>query len=140
MGEPICLHSPAAPQFAVASAAANALAVALERLGWSLRNVEIDLAEGRARITLRRDSLHVTLDAQHGRVTIEREIVEARVSKNVRAPQLGGLDRVLLGRQRFDGLRVAMRSLAHYVADNTPGLDRLAGRDIFRPLLAEVRP
>lgn len=116
------------------------VAFALERIGWILTNVEIDVPSESARIELKRGDLRVVFDCRRGRSTIERERwrVEAervgrksdRFVAETRRPEF-------IGRIKLRGMRAGLRALAHYVADNAArSLTHAEGRDMFRPLLS----
>lgn len=114
--------------------------VALERIGWSPRALEVDAVRGRVRLELVRlsDARRVTLDAREGRrASITRE---ASVTRRVVIGRRGDrmpVDRLsyeLLGRSYHEGWRSAMRALAHYVADNG-GASRIEARNVFRLIM-----
>lgn len=121
-------------------ATAQSLVIGLERIGWSLKNVDIDLVSETARVELRRGNLEVIFDARNGRASITRGFVTTRTERvgrrgdSYRAETLGY---EFAGRQSGLGLRSGLRALSHYVADNAPvAITHEQARNLFRPLLA----
>lgn len=119
------------------------LASALGSIGWELRRLDLDASTGEAVITVRHNSRLVTLHADRlGRASIERENLVTRTEMvgrrgdRFRAECLGT---EFVGRQRFEGIRSAMRGLADYIADNS-NTPRIEARAWFRPLLAQELP
>ena len=111
----------------------------LDRAGWRLLNVEIDLSSETARVEVRKGDLHVTFDARNGRATLTREIVTL-----CRVDQLVGSGRWrperlhtrFIGRQSYEGVRSGLRAMSNYLADNAkvPTL-RADVRDAMRLLM-----
>lgn len=111
----------------------------VESIGWEPRAIEIS-DTGRIKIELKRDSLRVYLTRDElNRVSISRE---RWVEENEPVGRRGDrfiakkLRAEFLGRQSCAGIRAGMRTLAHYIADNS-GLQRIEVKNIFRPLLAD---
>lgn len=107
---------------------------ALDRLGWDLLSCEVDTVHGTFRLEVRREALHVTLDARNGRVLLEREVVRQRQARNVRHTHGQIWDREFLGRRHPEGLRHGLRMLANYIQDN--GAPQLEARAAVALLLA----
>lgn len=119
------------------------LASALGSIGWELRRLDIDASTGEAVITVRHHALLVTLYADRlGRASVERENLVTRTElvgrRGDRFPA-ECLGTEFVGRQRFEGVRSAMRGLADYIADNS-NVPRIEARAWFRPLLARELP
>jgi hypothetical protein len=113
---------------------------ALQTAGWELRSVEADLVLGRLDITIHRNDgrwVHARLEAN--RCSVERWQREARFGRpqgrTGTVPSQDCVNDVFLGRFNFPTPVSAIRSLADYVTDNSPKLQGLTGRDIFRPAL-----
>jgi len=130
---------PAAGSLAITTSG-KALELALESIGWQLLSVEIDVAAQTARIELVQGDLRVTFDARNGRTSIARELMERtrrRVGRKGDFIVAEEIETRFSGRQSCGGFRSGLRTLAHYVADNSPrALTHSEARDIFRPLLA----
>lgn len=107
--------------------------VALERLGWDVLSCEVDLVHETFRLEVKREALHVVLDARNGRVLLEREAVRQRQARNARHTHGQIWDRELLGRCRPEGLRHGLRMLANYIQDH--GAPRLEARAAVALLL-----
>lgn len=125
----------------------SAVSYALATLGWEVQAAELDLVAGRALLELRRaDGLLVTLAADgHGRASVTREKTALRRGTCGAGGARGSgyvVERIateFLGRTRYEGLRAALRGLAHYVADNSAVPVRLAdSRRIFAALLDDT--
>jgi hypothetical protein len=118
----------------------RSLVVGLERIGWQLLAVDIDLDAETARIEMRRGALCVTFDAQHGRASITRDLIEretVRVGRRGDSFRAERIKTCFLGRERGLGLRSGLRALSHYVADNAAvAITHEQARNLFRPLLA----
>lgn len=124
---------------------------ALERLGWELCFVDLDLVAERGRVQVKRfDGVLVTLDADKrlGRASLTRERVVTRrdtFRPDARGPSVP-VDRCtteFIGRTKYDGVRSAARALADYIGDNPqPGLKiengRKHGRVAMRAVLGSV--
>ncbi len=119
---------------------AKSLGAGLAAIGWEVRALDLNAAEGKAVMTLRRSdgrSLHVSTDT-HGAV-VERWAHEA---PNLRPAYKGGKKGIenarFIGRDRVPGFRSALRLAARYLADNPapgrPALDSGAARNILRPI------
>jgi hypothetical protein len=112
---------------------ANAATV-LDRLGYRLLDVEIDVDAGRARVEVRRhDGYTLTLDLRHGAGTITREmlrretVVVGRRSDRFRADRLS---MQFLGRIRVSGdARAALQAFANTIDDNPATAHRLNAHD-----------
>lgn len=121
---------------------ANALACVLERAGWELLALEINMTTGRARIELVGAHRYVTFDADPlGRASLT---VENRLKETVAVGRRGDRTRVertkmkFVHRERFDGTRSGLRGLCHFLADNAPHegfLTRGDTRNAIRALL-----
>lgn len=96
----------------------KAIVYAMESMGWELLSVDINAHAGSMRIESRRfDGLLVTLDYRNGKSTVTRErLLHRRVSYRGMVHDM--IDTEFLGRQKFDGVRPAMRCFANYVEDN----------------------
>lgn len=125
----------------------SAVSYALATLGWDVQAIDIDLVAGRAKIELRRaDGLLVTLAADgHGRASVTRELTVLRRGTCGAGGARGRgfiVERVateFLGRTRYEGLRAALRGLAHYVALNSAVPVRLAdSRRIFAAIVDDT--
>ena len=120
---------------------AKALACGLERHGWSVRNVDIDLVAGRAVVELHRfDGRWVYLDARtDGSTCVERWQRRATVTRYRGGPQCDSFEDQFLGRSRAEGPRAGLRTLCNYLADNPmpgfPALTASDARNLFRPVL-----
>lgn len=129
-----------APSGVACSAELRSLSTGLERIGWALVNVEIDVPSEAARIELRRDRLFVTFDAKGGKASITRETLAHETVKFGRRGDIFRADRVrfeFLGRTSGLGLRSGLRALSHYVADNAlRPIAHEQARNLFRPLLS----
>lgn len=113
--------------------------VSLERLGWNVTSVDIDLVRGTARIELRRGDRLVTFDARNGRATTTRERIRRTLATVGRRGDVTVVERLQLefvGRERHEGIRSGLRWLANYVGDNAtrPAL-RGEARAAFRLIL-----
>lgn len=110
----------------------------VESIGWEPKAIEIS-DTGRIKIEIKRGSLRVYLTRDElNRVSISRE---RWFEENEPVGRRGDrfiakkLRTEFLGRQSCAGIRDGMRTLAHYIADNS-GLQRIEVKNIFRPLLA----
>ncbi len=108
-----------------------------ERIGWEIRSVDIDLANGKAEARLFRNDgrwIHLSADVS-GRSVIERWQREVVVTRG--APSVH--DR-FLGRTACGGARSALRVMCDYIAENpSPGRGALAAsnvRDAVRLLMS----
>ena len=103
----------------------RALQLTLDRGGWTILAVEIDLIRSTARVEVKRDDgLHVTLDARNGSATLTRELVSLRRAEGPVGSGRWRPERLhteFIGRQRFEGPRAALRGLCNYLADNASG-------------------
>lgn len=124
----------------IAITAAGDLERTMESLGWQLLSVEIDVTAETARIKLSRGNLRVMLDARNGRASITREMMTCTQHRTGRKGDVTVVSRitpVFIGRQACGGVRSGLRTLAHYIADNSQlALSHAKARDLFRPLLA----
>jgi hypothetical protein len=124
----------------VAVTASNRMVEALEKIGWELLSVEIDVTAEKARIELKNGDLRVMFDASHGRssITSERwERPQCRTGRKSDSTIVSRVAPMFLGRQRCIGFRAGLRVLSHYVADNSAvSIGHTEVRDIFRPLLS----
>lgn len=117
----------------------RALAVALDRLGWEVRALDLDASTGRAVLELERADgrwLHVACD-RHGRATVERwsrGIVMER--EKWRVPWVDRCKDAFLGRERHVGFSGALRSASEYVAANpAPGREALPAPLVYALLV-----
>lgn len=113
--------------------------VALERMGWSLTNIEINEAARTARVELKRaDGRYLTFDVRNGKATLTREQTDVENVATGRRGDRARVDRLhmrFLGRNTVGtGLRDGMRKLVHYLDDNSLTEYKL-GRDAMVPLL-----
>ena len=109
-------------------------AAALDRMGYRLLAVEIDVDAGRARIEVRRhDGYTLTLDVRHSAGTITREILRREIVTVGRSGDRFRADRLsmqFLGRTRVtDGVRAALRAFADTISDNATTASSLDARD-----------
>lgn len=112
----------------------GALGATLRRVGWEVRELDLDLHAGRLTVEAHRDDgrwLRLTADPL-GRVHLERwhrRIVLRGV------PQSPHVDDQFLGRQRCEGSRSGLRRLCGYVAANpAPGREALPAPAVRRAL------
>lgn len=88
--------------------------------GWEIVAVDIDLAAGRASMDVRRHDgrwLRANMSAHGASVERwQRDRATARASR--RAASYDGVSDTFLGRERCPDARAALRSVAHYLADN----------------------
>jgi hypothetical protein len=101
-----------------------ALERTLERAGWQILAVDIDMSSETARIELRRGELFVTFDARNGKASTTRERQEIRTYKAGRKGDIYRAERVhmhFIGRARHDNARDGLSWLAGYLADNSAG-------------------
>lgn len=106
----------------IATGAGAALVRTLERAGWQLLAVDIDMTRETARIELRRGELFVTFDARNGKASTTRERQEIRTYKAGRKGDIYRAERVhmhFIGRARHEGARSGLRWLTNYIADNS---------------------
>ena len=134
----LAIRGPSAPSVGDAT---RALACGLQRIGWEIREVDIDTVAGRAVVRLHRFDgrwLHLAAD-DIGRASLERWQRDAIVYRYRGGPQCDGHEDRFLGRSRHEGLRSGLRSLCTYIADNpAPGFPSLTSADVRRlvaPLL-----
>ena len=117
-----------------------ALRQTLQRHGWDIRTVEIDLIAERAIVEIHRfDGRWVYLAGKaQGSVNLERWHRTPTVYRYRGGPQCDWFDDQFLGRSRPEGLRTGLRSLCKYIADNpAPGFPALDMQDVRR-LFANV--
>lgn len=117
------------------------LALGLERIGWSVLDVEIDLRGEGLRVFARFRRFDGRLvegvaDDRGGRI----DRFESRpTAQRWRGEPCVGRDDVFIGRMRTDGPRAMLRTLTRYLADNPPdGFARIAPADVrrlFAPLM-----
>lgn len=117
----------------------------LEIAGWHVKEIDINVPDGRARIRITSfDGVDVTLDAQHGRASITRDFIgreEVAVGRRGDRSRVERIKPEFLGRTRYEGMRQALRGLADYIASNSRApLDRADVRNWFRPMLNEASP
>jgi hypothetical protein len=98
-------------------------ATALDRMGYRLLAVEIDLDAGRARVEVRRhDGYTLTLDVRHGAGSITREMLLRETVAVGRRGDRFLADRLsmkFLGRTRvIGGARAALRAFVDTIGDN----------------------
>lgn len=118
---------------------ANA-AAALERMGYRLLAVEIDVDAERARVEVRRhDGYTLTLDVRKGAGTITRERMRRETVAVGRRGDRFLAERVwmsFLGRTRvIGGARAALRIFAEMIDDNATTASRINARDAIGRLL-----
>lgn len=136
------LHSPGGIPPGYRLDAQRAIACALERMGWQMLAVDVDMVAETARIEVkRRDGLLVTLDARIGSASITREMMRTETTIVGRRGDRFLAERLryeFLGRQRYTGVRSATRGLCYYLAENatTTALSAYDVRNLFRYLLA----
>jgi hypothetical protein len=121
---------------------ANATA-AIERMGYRLLAVEIDVDAGQARMEVRRhDGYTLTLDVRHGAGTITREMLRRETVAVGRRGDRFRADRLsmqLLGRTRVSGgAPAALRAFVDTICDNAAMTGRLNGHDADLSELLEL--
>lgn len=123
----------------VAKPLVAALARTLERAGWQILAVDIDMTRETARIELRRGDTFVTFDARNGKASTTRERQEIRTHKAGRRGDIYRAERVhmhFIGRERHEGARSGLRWLTNYLADNSEGaLTAGEARRMLAPLM-----
>ena len=111
---------------------------ALRPTGWTLMEVTINTTTGFARVIAERreagKGVKVTLlRSAHGAKVIERrDIIERKAGMYRDAWEVSDAS---FGGRRFDGMRSALRGLAHYINDNAAAAGQL-GNVALRPLAA----
>ena len=116
-------------------------AAALDRMGYRLLAVEIDVDAARARVEVRRhDGYTLTLDVRHGAGTITREMLRRETVAVGRRGDRFLAERLsmrFLGRTRVSGgARAALRAFADTIDDNTHTARRLNARDAIGMILS----
>ena len=125
-----------------------ALAITLSQVGWELREVNINLVNGRAVMRLfRADGRWLYLAASaDGSGSIERWHRDQRDQRGMggSGPLFGGIDDTFLGRTRCATAEATLLALADYVAENpAPGraaLPTATARAAFRLVMNEQEP
>lgn len=117
------------------------LLATLERAGWTVASLEIDLAAGYAKVDLRGfNNRLVTFFADgHDRASLTVDLVGRETVSVGRRGDRARVERVtstMLGRQRFYGVRVGIRGLCNYLADNAPIPGRLTSGDVRNAFVA----
>ena len=112
-------------------------AAVLDRLGYRLLAVELDIDAGQARVEVRRhDGYTLTLDIRHGTGTITREMLRRETVAVGRRGDRFRADRLsmqFLGRTRVNGdALVALQAFAHTIDDNS------AARKLRAPLTSRA--
>lgn len=129
---------------ALSPAIQSAVVATFERIGWEIREVNINLATGKAIVRLfRSDGRWLYLSASaDSTATIERwhrDRLDQRGMGGI-GPMFHGMDDRFLGRTRCVHARHALRALADYVAENpAPGREALpatAIRNAVRMLIS----
>jgi hypothetical protein len=101
------------------TAALESLEKMLERGGWRINAIDLDLHHSTARVEVARiDGLQVTLDARNGRASITREMLKPEAPKTQRNRYSSGLTTQFLGRTCAEGPRHGLKILCDYIADN----------------------
>ncbi len=120
------IYSPKISGGAICTAAFDgklrAVAAMLEAIGWTLSYFDIDVPSERARAGLRKGALEVTFDAQRGRSSITREMVEGYAETIGRRGDRFVAHRLrtrFIGRTRCEDMRSGLRFLSDYIADNS---------------------
>lgn len=114
---------------------AGVLAAQLERHGWEVRSVDIDMIAGRAVVEIHRfDGRWLYLACNDGgSVNLERWQREAVVTRYRGGPECDSFKDQFLGRSRPEGLRAGLRMLCNYIADNpAPGFPAIGTHDVRR--------
>lgn len=122
------------------------MAASLERIGWHVLSVEVDLVAESARMELRCGANLVTFDARNGAATTTREVLWSETVVVGRRGDRCRVDRLrtrFIGRERHEGMRSGLRWLAGYIAENgsrsaLPKDVRDALRLILTPQLKEA--
>lgn len=117
------------------------LAVTLERAGWTILNLEMNLSAGVAKIDLRGfNNRLVTFYADgHNRASLTVDIAGCEtvaVGRRGDRARVERLTTALLSRQRFEGARSGLRGLCNYLADNAPISGRLTTGDIRKAIVS----
>lgn len=129
------------------SSLAPLLEFTLQRAGWQIEQIDIDVVAGRVLVELRRFDGRRALvhadSANGGRAYLERTEDAFRYVTH-RGVLCERRQDVLLGRTRYpgaEGFRSALRSLTRYVADNpAPGFPAIEAVDIRRALAPFLAP
>lgn len=111
---------------------------ALRLTGWRIMEVTINMTTGFARVVAERRAegkgVKVTLlRSVHGAKVVERRDLIERKDGMYR--DFWAVTEASFGGRRFDGMRSALRGLAHYIDDNADAGNRVAGT-VLRPLAA----
>ena len=109
-------------------------------MGWTIQAVEVNQITGFARIQAARvdgdrKTLVTILRSTHGAVAVERRDICARASGFYSGDYWELI--ATLGGRRYDGIRSALRGLAHYIDDNRRQGLIGSSRPILRALIAE---
>ena len=121
------------------------LAIGLERAGWTILSLELNLAAGYAKIDLRgfNNKLVTFFADRHDRASLTVDLVGRETVAVGRRGDRARVERVvstMLGRQHFYGARVGIRGLCNYLTDNAPIPGQLTPaetRNLFRPLMGD---
>lgn len=129
-----------APSSALARLEAN-IAAALDRMGYRLLAVEIDVDAAQARMEVRRhDGYTLTLDVRRGVGTITREMLRRETVAVGRRGDRSCVDRLsmqFLGRTRVrDGAQAALHSFADMISANAPTTSRIVAHAAIGMILS----
>ncbi len=90
----------------------------LERLGWEIRQADLDFSKGSVKLVLQRDTLEVTFFAdQIHKPMLERSEISLISDREGRS-RVDRLSTRFLGRTRFEDAQEALRGLCQYLVDN----------------------
>lgn len=119
----------------------QSLLVTLERAGWTVASLEVDLVAGYAKVDLRGfNSRLVTFFAdRHDRASLTVDLIGCETVAVGRRGDRARVERVastMLSRQHFRGIRVGIRGLCAYLADNAPVPGRLTSGEARKAFAA----
>lgn len=126
----------------IATASQRAIERTLDRIGWELRSIEVNVATRHARVEVRRAETIVTLDAsdRSASVTRERQRVRAEtIGPHWNRTRVERLGHELVGRSKHGTFAEGLASLATYMVDNGNGRE-LASSTIVRLLSMPALP
>lgn len=118
----------------------SALERTLERAGWQIGAVDVDLVRRTARIELRSGNRLVTFDARNGRAVTTRELVDIQTEKRGRRGDIYRSECIhmrLMGREKHGDAASGLAWLADYIAENSStALPAGEVRAMLAPVLA----
>lgn len=111
--------------------------ILLERMGWAVDRVDLDLVQGRAVLVFkRRDGLVLSFDARGGDASLSRDMAILCEARSGPVWEYIFLGRTHWKGRSSDAMRGHLKRLAHYLADNalTP-CTRLESKIAIRALM-----